>query len=329
MKKRIVSTILCIFLFISVFAQYAFANTRVEVIKPSYAEDSAVSVSYKDGQPPLAEYVYTGQNVKPEVVVKKMDGTIAKPSEYKITYEDDCAKAGLHTVTVEYLKSGYVVRLDYLLVPGTTKRVDMSAKNGKVTLSWSSVPGATCYRVYKFDSSTGKRAEVYWEDGSIAAPKTSRTLTDLEPGKTYTFGIMALLDVGSMPTKQIKTFKFTVPESGEGSFNIIPGINEAPIVTTTKQATTVKATEKMTTTVPQTSESTTAVETTQEETTELTTLKEETSKTTTEKTTTKASVEDVEEEHLDVWKIVPIFAAIVAVIVASVLVVIKKKKNKV
>jgi len=328
MKKRIAPINLCVFLFVSIFSQYAFANTHVEVIKPSYAEDTAVSVLYKDGQPSLAEYVYTGQNVKPEVVVKKMDGTIAKPSEYKITYEDDCAKIGLHTITVKYLKSGYVVKLDYLLVPGTTKRVDMSAKNGKVTLSWSSVPGATCYRVYKYDSSTGKRAEVYWEDGSIAAPKTSRTLTDLKPGKTYTFGIMALLDVSSMPTKQIKTFKFTVPESGEGSFNIVPGINEAPIVTTTKQATTVKATEKVTTTVPQTQESTTAVETTQEETTELTTLKEETSKTTTEKTTTKASVEDVEEKVFDVWKLVPIFVAVAAVIVAVVLVFVKKKKSK-
>ena len=81
---------ICVLSLFFVFSQSALANTHTVVIKPSYENDTAVSVSFKDGQYSAAEYIYTGQSVKPEVVVKKMDGSIANPSEYKITYDDDC-----------------------------------------------------------------------------------------------------------------------------------------------------------------------------------------------------------------------------------------------
>lgn len=96
MKKRIILTAICFILLLSVFVQPAFANTHVEIITPTYTEDTVVAISFKDGQlPGCAEYVDTGKKIKPKVIVTKVDKTVADPSEYKITYEEDCEKPGV------------------------------------------------------------------------------------------------------------------------------------------------------------------------------------------------------------------------------------------
>ena len=325
MKKRIFCTVFTLLTLMIILTQSVFAETFTKVITPEYTEDTVVAISFKDGQKPGGEYIYTGEKIKPEIIVKKVDKTVADPSEYKVTYDDDCHETGLHFVSVEYLKSGYKVTMDYYVVPGTTKRVDMTAKNGQVTLSWASVKGANCYRVYEYNSSKGRYVEIPWENGSIAAPRLSRTFSNLQAGKTYDMAIMALEKIGSMPTKQMKTFKFTVPANDEGSFNIIPGINEPTKVTTTKPTTTIKVTEKI--------EATTATLTTEVTTTESTTLIETTSQTETkpsviETTIANSPVVDTPENDSDTKIIIPIIVAGTIVIAAVVAFVIIKKKKK-
>lgn len=320
MKKRIILTSICFILLSVIFVQFAFAVTETIIIKPNYTEDTVIFISFKDGQEPgCAEYIYTGKKIKPEVVVKKVDKTVADPSEYKITYDEDCEKTGVHMVTAEYLKTGYKVSMDYWVVPGTTNNIDVTVKNGKVTLSWASVPGATCYRVYKYDISTGNRAEVYWEDGSIAAPKTSRTLSDLERGKTYRFGIMALPAINWMPTNQIKIFEFTVSESGESS------------KTTTVEKTTAAKEEETKSEEVETVATTVVQPTTEETTTEVTQTKESSTKAKTtlkkdDSTTQKDNNENNEKTESDVWKVIPIAVAVVIVGVGTGIVIYKKKK---
>ncbi len=356
MRKRIIPTIIFIILLLSVFAQSAFAITHTVIVKPTYTEDTVLCIDFKDGQlPGTAEYVYTGQKIKPEVIVTKVDKTVADPSEYKLTYGEDCDKTGVHFVTAEYLKSGYKISIDYWVVPGKTNRVDMSAKNGKLTLSWSSVAGATCYRVYKYDPSTGNPVELFWDDGSIATLETSRTFTDLKPGKTYEFGIMALPGINWMPTQQIRTFKFTVPKSGDSSMNLVPGINETTNSQTTKPETTKKLVEnnvpttvsELTTVIPTTSETTkklvennvpttvseltTVIPTTSGTTTEVAETKEITTQAKTtvknkKSTTQKSGDEKSEKEEFDVWNVVPIAVAVVAIGAGAGIIIYKKKK---
>lgn len=326
MKKRIFCFALAVITLISVFTTTAFAMTTTEVIKPEYTEDTVVAVNFKDGQlPGLAEYVYTGKKIMPEVVVTKIDNTVAAPSEYTITYDDNCNELGAHFITVEYLKSGYRIALDYRVVPGKTTKVDMTAKNGSVTLSWAAVKGATHYRVYQLNKSTGRYTEVYWEDGSIAAPKLSRTL-DLEPGKTYDMGIMALAGPNHMPTNQMKTFKFTVPANGNGSLNIVPGINKPVESSTAKPVTT---TEPVDTTVPTTDSSSTEPSSVIES---LSTL-ESTSKTEITPTESQSVVQDKTDNTTNdngvMKKLIPVVLLIVAafLITGAVITLTKNKKK--
>lgn len=325
MKKRIFLTIFTAFILAMLLAQSVFAVTRTEIITPEYNEDTVVAVSFKDGQT-YAEYVYTGNPIKPEIVVTKVDKTIANPSEYTVTYDDNCHELGAHFITVEYLKSGYIIMLDYRVVPGKTEKVDMTAKNGNVTLSWAAVKGATCYRVYEYNASKGKYVEIPWEDGSIAAPKLSRTFTNLEAGKTYNMGIMALEAVNHMPTKQMKTFKFTVPESGEGNLNIVPGINATTKPTATKVAES-QTTITTTTTQASTTELNSIIETTSQI-EESSSIVETTSQTETLSSVNETTTDDSSDGNPDANKIIPVLISVAVIILAIVSFWAIKKKKK-
>ena len=335
MKNRFFKALVIVFTLAVLLSQSAFAVPAVTevienphytqvIIKPSKpTEDIVLYASFKDssadegrGNP---EFIYTGAKVMPEVIAKKYDGSIASPSEYTVTYDEDCDKCGWHYVSVEYLKNGYKNTLVYEVVPGMTTRVDMTAKGGKVTLSWSAVKGANAYRVCK-KNSEGVMAEVKLPNGEFADPALSRTFTDLEPGKTYEMGIMALDQIHAMPTNQLKTFKFTVPKSGEGTLNLVPGINPTTAPKTTKPDTekTTKPTTELTTTT-----------TTTETTTELTTAKTTITESTKPLTTAGNAKPDKTDSDNNSSKTVLIFVgSAAAVIVAAIVVfvIIKKKK---
>lgn len=325
-KKRIFCFTLAIITLFTIFTTTAFAQTTTVVIKPEYTEDTVVAIDYKDGQlPGSAEYVYTGKKIMPAIIVTKVDKTIADPSEYTVTYDDNCDELGLHFITVEYLKSGYKVAMDYRVVPGKTTKVDMTAKNGTVTLSWSAVKGATHYRVYQMNASTGRYTEVYWEDGSIAAPKLSRTL-NLEPGKTYNMGIMALSGPDHMPTNQMKTFKFTVPTNGNGNLNIVPGINKPVESSTAKPVTT---TEPVDTTVPTTGSPSTEPSSVMESSSVLESISQTETKPTETQSTAPDKTDNITKDNSVMKKLIPVALLVVALIlIISAVITLTKTKKK-
>ena len=204
MKSKIFYVVISVLMLLMVFVQPVLAEVN------NIPDEDKVIVKQKDGKFSQAEYIYTGKKIMPELVVTRyLDGTVVDPSEYVVTYDDDCDKCGVHTIMFNYPKTGYTTGWDYYVVPGKTKKISMSAKNGAVTISWEAVPGATHYRFYMYNDSG--RTELWWDENTIAAPKLSRTLTDLKAGKKYKIGIMALPSEDYMPTDQMKTFEFTVP----------------------------------------------------------------------------------------------------------------------
>lgn len=200
MKNKIFYVVISVLMLLTVFALPVLAE------EPS---NPNVVTSFKDSDIWNPEFIYTGKKVMPEVVVKNAgDKTVVAATEYTIKYPDNCDQCGIHSLEIEF-KNGYKCSMTYYVVPGKTKKISMSAKNGAVTISWESVPGATCYRFYMYES--GGYKELWWDKDTIAAPKLSRTLTDLKEGKKYKIGIMALPSEDYMPTNQMKTFEFTVP----------------------------------------------------------------------------------------------------------------------
>ncbi len=154
-------------------------------------------------------YTYTGEVVKPEIVMRwKSDHRIASPDEYTVVYGSngtDGTSVGISNFTVYYIVEGEEkkVSVSYEIVPGKTDKVDAQVlDDGRVTVSWNPVPGAKAYRVYKYSEETKRYAELYWPDGEIASPDTSRTFTseELKPGEVYKMGIMALGGIEYFPS---------------------------------------------------------------------------------------------------------------------------------
>lgn len=210
MKNAIKIFMMCVLCVIMVgSALPVSAMTTQVIITPSYEEDSALSVNFKGGKP-MAEYVYTGEVITPELEIRKMDGSIPSPDEYSIEYvfDSDSKSVGAQHVQVTYLKNGYKVILRYDIVPGKTDKIDVKVEDGLVTVSWNPVPGAGVYRVYKYNEETGRYSEMLWPDGQIASAGTSRTFTkdELKVGGKYKMGIMALDTITQMPTDQMAYF---------------------------------------------------------------------------------------------------------------------------
>ncbi len=313
------------------------AMTTQVVITPSYEEDSALSVNFKNNLPSI-NYVYTGEIIKPELIIKKMDGSVPDESEYKVEYLTDCTSVGRHDLRVTYLKNNYSVELFFDIVPGKTDKVDVKTENGVVTISWNAVPGAGVYRVYKYNEETGRYTEMWWPDGEIASASTSRTFTseELEPGKTYKMGIMALPSIEWMPTDQITYFTVDTAKDTDASTTKKPVTTEEA---TEKQT---QKTEKTTLITPQptkagvTSEgvvSTTVKEEVGTTASETTTIREES--TTEENIGTADTISDAkadsdnvseEKEPVDRTKLIIIIVVCVLAIAGIVFTVYKKKK---
>lgn len=223
MKKiiRMTTMILCLCMMwanvLPVFAETTTvaANTTTEektteektTVEPSTTKKERIYITIKS-EKPVPQYVYTGKAIRPEVVVTKEDGTVASESEYELEYVGDCTAPGRYGVRATYKKNGYSIEADFLIVPGTTDKINVKIKDGKVTVSWNPVPGAGVYRVYKYDEAKGSYVEMWWSDGQIASASTSRTFTkdELKPGGKYKMAIMALASINQMPTDQMAYF---------------------------------------------------------------------------------------------------------------------------
>ncbi len=280
------------------------------------ADNSKIYASFKDGNP-FPQYVYTGKEIKPEVVVKTEDKIVVDKSEYTVEYLTDCKKPGNHDIAVTYNKNGYKVIITFRIITGKTDKINVNIKNGKVTVSWNPVPGAGVYRVYKYDEKNGYYTEMMWSDGQIASASTSRTFTsdELKPGGKYKMAIMALPAIESMPTDQMAYFTVDTTKDTE---------------TTQKPVTTEKNTEKPTATAPVTTkaEATTADEETGTTATE-TTMAEENTTAKTENTSgdKNASAEvQSEKDPIDKTKLIIILGVSLLAIAGIVFSVYKKKK---
>ncbi len=92
---------------------------------------------------------------------------------------------------------------DAAKVPGKVTKLTASADSETtVKLSWKKVSGATKYTVYQVDSETGEKI------GRVGSTsKTSYTVKNLKPGRTYAYTVYARNSAGNGMTSDIVTAK--------------------------------------------------------------------------------------------------------------------------
>lgn len=138
-----------------------------------------------------------------------------------------------HVLKPSYTAQGYTIHTcstcgdsykdnytDKLVTPNISK-VNFTASSNTVTMSWDKVPGATGYRVYKYNTSTKK-----WQ-GVANTKNTSYTFTKLNSGTAYSFTVRAYTEENGKDylSPKYTTFKTTTNPANITKVNFTSSAN--------------------------------------------------------------------------------------------------------
>lgn len=140
----------------------------------------------------LSKTVYTFENkvFTPSVIVKNSDGkTLKNKKDYTVVYSPGRKKTGRYPVTVTFIGdySGKVT-LSFSIVPGKTAALKTTLKETSVSANWKKVSGADGYRVYLFREGDFVK--------SIDTTKTTAAFKNLSRGAKYKLVVRAFKKSG-------------------------------------------------------------------------------------------------------------------------------------
>ncbi len=171
------------------------------------AKISSVTLSKTD-------YIYDGKNKTPKVTVKDTDGrTLTKNTDYKLSVASKRSGIGRYTVKVTFIGDYSGTKNVYFYIktgkPATVKSASQTTSS--VKLSWSAVPGASGYTVYRYSPSKSAYVKAGTTEGTSFTVKSLYSATEYTfkvvaygkttAGKVYDSESYALLKSGTMPGK--------------------------------------------------------------------------------------------------------------------------------
>ena len=174
---------------------------------------------------------YNGNARKPSVTVKDSAGnTLVKDKDYTVKYASGRKNPGIYNVTIT-LQGEYSGKktLSFKILPA--KAESLKAKASKVNaakITWNEVPGATGYRIYIFNSATGKKSVKL-----TPADTNSYTLTKDYAGKALKMGTQYKISVTPYTKASNGTYVFA-PEATELTFKFVPSAPTLKVASTAK-----------------------------------------------------------------------------------------------
>ena len=133
------------------------------------------------------KYTYDGKAKTPKLTVVTSDGKVlTKGVDYTVELPEDRKSVGIHTYRVvfmgEYLGE---TKVSYQILPSKTSSITASQSTSSIKLTWKKVTGADGYRVYQYNSKTGKYKTLKTLTG------TTYTVKNLKAGTSYKFAVKA------------------------------------------------------------------------------------------------------------------------------------------
>lgn len=202
MKSRLFKKVVCLTLIISLVlgeASVAFATDTVTTVEDQVTESSAVvtdvvlkDYSFKNGD----KYTYAGSEIKPEIDSVVVDITYEKEDSTSetttktitsfsgVTYKNNAAIGTGHAV-IEI--EGKTIELPFTIVFGNVTSVKaVSTSNTAIKVTWTKVPGAAGYVLYRSVGSSNSFKALKTITSGVT---TSYTNSKLSLGKTYYYKI--------------------------------------------------------------------------------------------------------------------------------------------
>ena len=183
---------------------------------------------------PYASYTYSGSAIKPTVKLKL--GTAVIPtSDYTVSYSNN-VKVGTAGITVA-AKSKYTtgkLSRTFTVKPGKIRKVNISTKGSKTTISWNKADQADGYEIYK---ATVKRSGDVGERKDYASKETytAENLFKTVSGSSSTSFTFTLSDSNKDWCYAVRAYKKAGGKTYTGNFSycsspngIVARINGAP-----------------------------------------------------------------------------------------------------
>ncbi|MGN1444350.1 MAG: fibronectin type III domain-containing protein [Acutalibacteraceae bacterium] len=139
------------------------------------------------------QYTYDGKAKTPGVVVKDSKGkTLKNGTDYTVKYASGRTNTGKYAVVIT-LKGNYSgsKTLYFNIVPGVTGNIAVGQTTSLIKISWEAVPGASGYRVYRYDTNTKKYTPL------ADTKKTSYIINNLKPATVCKIAVKAYKTVGN------------------------------------------------------------------------------------------------------------------------------------
>lgn len=134
-----------------------------------------------------AKYTYDGKIKTPKLTVETSDGVVLKEGvDYELELPSDRKTVGVYTYRVVF-KGDFLgeKKVSYQILPSKTSKITATQSTSAIKLTWKKVTGADGYRVYQYNSKTGKYEKIKTTTG------TSYTVKKLKAGTTYKFAVKA------------------------------------------------------------------------------------------------------------------------------------------
>ncbi len=134
-----------------------------------------------------SKYDYNGNAFSPTVVVKDSKKvTLKERVDYTVEYDTGRKLPGKYAVKITFIGNYEGEKTLYFsILPGKTTSVSATQSTDSIKLTWKKVTGADGYRVYQYNSKTGKYEKIKTLTG------TSYTVKKLKAGTTYKFAVKA------------------------------------------------------------------------------------------------------------------------------------------
>lgn len=143
----------------------------------------------------IPDQIYTGTELKPDVVIKNGTYTLINGIDYTLAYTNNTTiGTGIVTVTGKGNYLGTKIQAFNIIVPQVTNLVKTGNKKMQITLTWTAIPGVDGYRIYKYDKVAGKYKYLKQLDGSAS---NSYTDTGLTAGTQYRYRVRAFVKVNN------------------------------------------------------------------------------------------------------------------------------------
>ena len=149
--------------------------------------DSTVIYRIKSVTISNTTYNYDGKVKNPTVLVTDVDEKILTEGvDYSLKYEGSRKTPGKYNVHIIFKGDyeGTEIR-SFVIKPLQSEKLEATQTTNTITLKWSKVIGATGYRVYVYNTKTGKYKTVKTTEGTVC------TLKELKSGTTYKYAVKA------------------------------------------------------------------------------------------------------------------------------------------